>query len=271
MTETEAARAAAGQPEQAWKVGALARATGLTVRALHYYEEIGLLVPSGRSPAGHRLYDTADVARLYRISLLRRLGFPLDQVMAVLGDPRWELGAAVARHLEETRRRAASAARLTDQLAAMAAELARQDVPSAEQLFSTLEEMTMLDATIHSTASMLAYEDTGAAQEYLVRVFGLTAAPAAAHTAESTYREVRAGAQVIGLHPVEEGMTSPRRAGAPTSMTIITVDDVDAHHARSSAAGAEIVDPLADKPWGVREYGARDPQGHLWYFHSPRD
>ena len=51
MTTTEAA----GRPQPAWKVGALARATGLTVRALHYYEEIGLLVPSGRSGAGNRL------------------------------------------------------------------------------------------------------------------------------------------------------------------------------------------------------------------------
>jgi DNA-binding transcriptional MerR regulator len=265
MTTTEAA----GRPQPAWKVGALARATGLTIRALHYYEEIGLLVPSGRSAAGHRLYDTADVARLYRISLLRRLGFPLDQVMSVLDDPQWELAAAVSRHLEETRHRAASAARLSAQLAGMAAELARQDIPSAEQLFSTLEEMTMLDATIHSTASMLAYDDTAAAQEYLVRVFGLTAAPTAGHTEGSTYRQVRAGTQVIGLHPVEEGMTSPRLAGAPTGMTIVTVDDVDAHHARSVEAGAEIVDPLADKDWGIREYGARDPQGHLWYFHAP--
>src|ERR1700722_5143684 len=249
-----------------WKVGALARATGLTIRALHYYEEIGLLVPSGRSAAGHRLYDTADVARLYRISLLRRLGFPLDQVMSVLDDPQWELAAAVSRHLEETRRRAASAARLSAQLAGMAAELARQDIPSAEQLFSTLEEMTMLDATIHSTASMLAYDDTAAAQEYLVRVFGLTAASTTVHTEGSSYRQVRAGTQVVGLAPVEEGMTSPRLAGAPTGMTIVTVDDVDAHYARSVEAGAEIVDPLADKEWGIREYGGRDPGGGpLWF------
>jgi len=229
-------------------------------------------VPSRRSSAGHRLYDTADVARLYRISLLRRLGFPLDQIQSVLEDPRWELTAAVARHLAETRRKAASAARLSAQLASMAAELARQDIPSAEQLFSTLEEMTMLDAAIHGTSSMLAYEDTAAAQEYLIRVFGLAAGFPVARTEGSVYREVRAGTQVIGLHPVEEGMASVRSAGAPTSMTVIAVDDIDAHHARSVAAGADIVDLLADKDWGIREYGARDPEGHhLWYFHAPLD
>jgi DNA-binding transcriptional MerR regulator len=54
------------------KVGELATATGLTVRALRYYEQIGLLPASGRSVGGHRLYAPADVQRLYRICLLRR-------------------------------------------------------------------------------------------------------------------------------------------------------------------------------------------------------
>ena len=80
-----------GSSGQAWKVGALARATGLTVRTLHYYDEIGLLPPSARLAGGHRLYDAADVARLYRIIRLRQLGFPLDQVDAVLAEPEWQL------------------------------------------------------------------------------------------------------------------------------------------------------------------------------------
>src|ERR1017187_2792145 len=164
----------ATDPEPMWKVRALAQATGLTVRALHYYEQIGLLRPSQRSPAGHRLYDSADVARLYRISLLRRLGFPLDQITSVLNDPEWQLTGAVDRHLGHTQRRAASAARLCPRLAAMAAELARQENPSPEQLFSTLEEMTMLDGAIHSTTSLLVYDEITAAQDYIVRVFGLT-------------------------------------------------------------------------------------------------
>lgn len=62
------------RPGQTWKVGALARATGLTVRTLHYYDEIGLLQPSARLAGGHRLYGAADVGRLYRIIRLRQLG-----------------------------------------------------------------------------------------------------------------------------------------------------------------------------------------------------
>ena len=260
----------AGAPEQAWKVGALAKAAGLTVRTLHYYDQIGLLTPSRRSAADHRLYDGGDVARLYRISLLRRLGFPLEQIATVLEDPQWQLADAVGRHLGDTQRRAAIATRLCTRLAGMAAELARQDNPSPEQLFSTLEEMTMLDGTIRSTTGMLVYDDLAAAQEYLVRVYGLAAGPLERDAeGRAIHGEVRAGDQVIGLHPAGEEYQSPRSLGGVSSMTVITVDDVDAHYARSVQAGAAIVKEPVDQPYGVREYGARDPEGQLWYCHSP--
>jgi DNA-binding transcriptional MerR regulator len=101
--------------DQAWKVGALAQATGLTVRALHHYDHIGLLSPSMRTAAGHRLYTADDVTRLYRIRLLRGLGFPLEQIASVLEDPGWQLAASVRRHLEHTRtvRPATSCSRLS--------------------------------------------------------------------------------------------------------------------------------------------------------------
>lgn len=256
--------------EHAWKVGALAEATGLTVRALHHYDHIGLLRPSRRTDAGHRLYTADDVMRLYRISLLRRLGFPLEQINSVLEDPEWQLAPAVDRHLADTQQRAAITARLCTRLASMAAELARRDNPSPEQLFATLEEMTMLDDPVHSTTSLLVYNDLAAAHEYLVRVYGLTPGPLQRNAEERVvHGEVRAGAHVIWLHPASKDYQSPLSLGAVTSMTVIAVDDVDAHHARSTQAGAEIVEEPIDQSYGVREYGARDPEGQLWFFQSP--
>jgi MerR family transcriptional regulator, thiopeptide resistance regulator len=260
-------------PEANWKVGALARATGMSVRALHYYDEIGLLRPSGRSDGGHRLYDAADVARLYRVSLLRRLGFPLDQIAAVLDHPEWQLGAAIDRHLTEVQRRAAITASLASRLATMSLALARQDNPSPELLFSTLEEMTMLDNTaIRGTTGLLVYDDLAAAHEYLTRVFGLTAGPLERDAdGAAVHGEIRAGDQVIWLHPAGRGFGSPRALGGVTSMTVVNVEDADAHYARSRAAGADILKEPVDQPYGVREYGARDLEGQLWYFHSPLD
>ncbi|MFF4495433.1 MerR family transcriptional regulator [Streptomyces sp. NPDC001546] len=71
-----------------YSVGQVAGFAGVTVRTLHHYDEIGLLSPSGRSGAGHRRYDDADLDRLQRILFYRELGFPLDEVAVLLDDPR---------------------------------------------------------------------------------------------------------------------------------------------------------------------------------------
>jgi DNA-binding transcriptional MerR regulator len=70
--------------DQHWKVGELADISGLSVRALHHYDEIGLLRPSSRTAGGHRLYSEADVRRLYQICALRDLGVALDEIAAIL-------------------------------------------------------------------------------------------------------------------------------------------------------------------------------------------
>jgi len=69
------------------KVGELARRSGLTIRTLRYYDQIGLLSPTHRTSGGQRLYDGDDVRRLYRICLLRRIGFALEGVGQALDDP----------------------------------------------------------------------------------------------------------------------------------------------------------------------------------------
>ncbi|MGE0866979.1 MAG: MerR family transcriptional regulator [Kofleriaceae bacterium] len=69
-------------------VGELSRLTGITVRTLHHYDEIGLVRPSQRNAAGHRLYGDADVVRLQHVLVYRELGIPLEQIAAVLDDER---------------------------------------------------------------------------------------------------------------------------------------------------------------------------------------
>lgn len=255
---------------EVWKVGALAELTGVTVRALHHYDHVGLLVPSGRSAAGHRLYAAADVARLYRICVLRRLGFPLERIAEVLDDSEWQLREAMIMHLEDTRHRASVAARLATRLADMSTALSELDGPPTEELFATIEEMTMLESAVHGTTALLVYDDLPAAHDYLVRVFGLTAGPLQQDgDGRYVHGEVRAGDHVIWLHPSAEDYQSPRRLGAATGMTVIVVDDADAHHRQSVERGAHVIEEPVDQPYGVREWGARDLEGQLWYFHSP--
>ncbi len=68
-------------------VGEVARLTGVTVRTLHHYDEVGLLCPGARSPAGHRRYTYADLERLQRVLCYRQLGFGLQDIAAILDDP----------------------------------------------------------------------------------------------------------------------------------------------------------------------------------------
>ena len=91
--------AAVSDDEPLIQIGRLASAVGLTVRTLHHYDAIGLLVPAERSFSGRRLYSPQDVRRLYRIVALRRLGLGLEEIGALLDDSP-DLAQAVRRHLD---------------------------------------------------------------------------------------------------------------------------------------------------------------------------
>ncbi len=132
-----------GGDEKLWKIGELARATGLTVRALHHYDQLGLLVPSERSFAGYRLYGESDVRRLYRIVALRGLGLRLDDIGAVLDGGGPGLGETVARQLEGVDRQLEDLRRARGRLAAIRAVLDREEKPSIDQLTTTMEAMGM--------------------------------------------------------------------------------------------------------------------------------
>ena len=83
-----------------YSVGQVAGFAGVTVRTLHHYDEIGLLVPSERSHAGHRRYNDVDLDRLQQILFYRELGFPLDEVAVLLDDPEADPRAHLRRQHE---------------------------------------------------------------------------------------------------------------------------------------------------------------------------
>lgn len=71
----------------AYKVGEVAALAHVSVRTLHHYDEIGLLVPSGRSDAGYRLYTDDDLDRLQQVLLFKELGFALEEIRDLMDDP----------------------------------------------------------------------------------------------------------------------------------------------------------------------------------------
>ena len=68
-------------------VGAVAALTGVSVRTLHHYDHIGLVMPSVRTSAGYRGYTDADIERLHLVLVYRSVGIPLDEIRALLDDP----------------------------------------------------------------------------------------------------------------------------------------------------------------------------------------
>jgi MerR family transcriptional regulator, thiopeptide resistance regulator len=255
-----------------FKIGDLARSAGLSVRAVRYYDQIGLLVPSGRSPAGQRLYSDADIRRLYRICLLRQAGFALAEIGQALDEPKWDLRHAVLAHLDLLDQRIAVGQALRRRLARMAEALAADDSPSTAEVLETLEEMTMLNDAVHQRISILVYDDIPAIHAYLVRVFGLGEGRLVyADDSTCVHGEVQAGDGAIWLHQVSSrfGLASPKSLGGANGITAVMVDDVDAHFAYAVEQGAEIVHEPVDEPYGYREYSARDPEGGLWSFMKP--
>lgn len=129
----------------ALKVGELAQRTGLTVRTLHHYDEIGLLKPSQHSESGHRLYSHRDLARLQQIVSLRQLGFTLDEIRGCLDQREFSPLAVVRMHIarldEQIEQQRALSARLT----ALAGHFESAGEVSAEEFLQTIEATTMIE------------------------------------------------------------------------------------------------------------------------------
>jgi DNA-binding transcriptional MerR regulator len=70
-----------------YAVSQVAALAGVTVRTLHHYDEIGLLMPGGRTNAGYRRYTDTDLERLQQIRYYRELGFALEEIATILDDP----------------------------------------------------------------------------------------------------------------------------------------------------------------------------------------
>jgi DNA-binding transcriptional MerR regulator len=126
-----------------YKASEFARLAGVTVRALHHYDRVGLLKPSGRSAAGYRLYGEREFARLQQVLTLKFIGLPLKEIRELLG--RGELDLAdvlrLQREVLEARRGQLDAALRAVSVAERAA--ARGGVPDWEAFRKIVEVITM--------------------------------------------------------------------------------------------------------------------------------
>jgi len=112
----------------------------------------------------------------------------------------------------------------------------------------------------------LYYEDLAAALEFLAAAFGFkerirdTRPDGTLGHCEMEYGD---SVLMFGSPP---GYRNPAHAGHVSVGIYVHVEDVDAHYARAVAAGAQAQSEPTDQPYGVRSYGALDPEGHQWWF-----
>ncbi|HEY3339206.1 MAG TPA: HEAT repeat domain-containing protein [Propionicimonas sp.] len=163
-----------------WRIGEVAERTGLTRRTLRHYDELGLLVPSGRSWGDYRLYDEGDLLRLLQIQSLKALGLSLPEVAGALADPAMNAAATLRSHLAHLEDRIEAEGRLADRLRTLAGadERSWEDVLEAISLTQDLahpDPIVRLRAALQSPGSStgellpaLTAEKDPAVQEVLV-------------------------------------------------------------------------------------------------------
>ncbi len=119
------------------------------MRTLHYYDEIGLLSPTQRTDAGHRLYTAGDVVRLQRIKSLRALGLSLREVGECLERPDFPLRRVIELHLSQLKERIEVQRRLCDLLEGVAGRLGSGEEDSSEEIVGTIMEVIEMSERLH--------------------------------------------------------------------------------------------------------------------------
>lgn len=248
-----------------WRIGELARETGLTVRTLHHYDAIGLVTPSSRTSGGHRVYSEPDVERLYTVVVLRRIGLSTAAIGERLADPAWEIRSVVRDQRAGLDAELAALGALRHRLDAMLSLAAEEPA----DLIRAMQQLPGPPFLVRRAFALLPYDDVRDAQCRLVDMFGFEPGPVERRPDGSVaHAVVLAGTGVVHLHPPSGHVVPPGPDGRASAIIVAAVADVDAHRAHAAAHGALITYGPADMSYGMREYGARDHAGHHWSFQS---
>ena len=127
------------------RIGELAKRTGLTVRTLRYYDEIGLLSPPRRPGSTYRQYGDAEISRLQQIASLRQLGFSLDEIREILSRPETSVRQVIELHLTRLNEQIALMEQLRWRLQAIERGLNANGSVTAEEFLNTMEVMNRME------------------------------------------------------------------------------------------------------------------------------
>jgi DNA-binding transcriptional MerR regulator len=119
----------------AYTVRMLAEMAGVSVRALHHYDAIGLLEPGSRSASGYRLYGEEELLRLQQVLFYRELDLSLEEIGRILGEPGYDPVAALETQARLLAARADRIARLIETVGRTIGRLKGENMLSDEELY----------------------------------------------------------------------------------------------------------------------------------------
>jgi MerR family transcriptional regulator, thiopeptide resistance regulator len=129
--------------KKTWKVGELARQTGLTVRMLHHYDKIGLFSPSQSSDKGHRIYTETDITKLQQIMSLKQLGFALVEIKRMMENPNLDPVKVIKVQLESVKENIRKQEQLHSRLEKVYELLINRQEVKTEQFINLIEVITL--------------------------------------------------------------------------------------------------------------------------------
>ena len=224
------------------QIGEFAELVGLSVAQLRRYDRLQLLTPQGRSASGYRYYSSGQTGAARVIALLRSLDMPIAdvrRVLAGLAEP--ERRARFAAHRERLEARLEEVRLLLD----------------AVDRFTQQEDQTTVHpepATWLHAIPRLPVSDIDRSVDYYEQSLGLRVAW------QTTDRSITAIASgVIELFFL---VPWPGSGPVPAQALYVYVDDPDCLCAELEAAGATVIDPVASRPSGMRDFVVLDPDGH---------
>ncbi|MFJ5625527.1 MerR family transcriptional regulator [Peribacillus loiseleuriae] len=126
-----------------WKVGELAKKTGLTVRMLHHYDKVQLFSPSEHTDSGHRLYTEEDIEKLQQLLSLKQLGFSLEEIKEIMNNPKFDPIEVIKVQLQSTKERICLQKKLYDQLEKLYTLIKSKNKIHSDEFFHLIEVTNM--------------------------------------------------------------------------------------------------------------------------------
>lgn len=128
-----------------FKIGEVAKKTGVSMRSLRHYDKLGLLSPSGRSASGYRLYNNKDIYRLQQIVSLKQMNLPLQTIQSMLLDDAMTLQQTLQIHRDFLRQQLKQQQLICRNIDDLLVRLDNQETLSLEAIYNTMEAIKMLE------------------------------------------------------------------------------------------------------------------------------